>query len=167
MTVQLAEWERRLTGPIPQSLWELKEAVGVLFHCMTGPPMAYFEIPLADVGGRFTQYVGEEPHDEVERLVYVTVGWKTKAEERGQEAHQRLINRMWQVLSVARLGLANRGTPMIFWRRPLEFDEDLVDGQRVIKLTCRLIIPGYDLTPFCKHEGEPYPWVEETLLPPG
>lgn len=135
----------------PQSLQELKEAVKILFHCMSGPPCAYFEIPLMS-HDRYES--GEFP---VERFIYTRVGWEDVPEPKGQAIHQRLIDKMWHMFQTTRLLVEDKTLPpLLFWRRELEFEQGKHfpketaggDGIPYLRLSCRLVIPGVDLRPY-------------------
>lgn len=135
----------------PQSLYELKVAVGVLFHCMVGPPQAYFEIPIDnghEYRGELLKTLTDRPF---ERFVYVSVGWEEPAEPRGQAVHQRLIDRMWEMFCAARTAVDDFNRPTLFWRRELEFDDvgDFSDPTvRTLRICARVVIPGFDLRPY-------------------
>jgi hypothetical protein len=138
----------------PDSLQELKEAVRAIFHCMAGPPRAYFDIPLAERMGE-----PEPEYPRVEHLYYMSVCWREPAEARGQAAHQRLIDHMWAMFQTARMLVEGKGCALLFWRRELEFEDtlDSVTKEPYVKLSCRLVIPGVDLTPYSVGEGELIP----------
>ena len=99
----------------PSTLDELKATLAEHFHCMTGPPRAYFE--LAD--GEPTD------HNPVFRVLYVTLAWAIDDEHYDQEsleaAKGRLVDKMWQDFLTAWTVTANGEMeghkPILFWRR--------------------------------------------------
>lgn len=142
-----------LMEEIPQTLGELNGRIAKLFHCMNGPPMAYFGIPL--------RYNVLEAVNEVEHLVYVTLAWRAPG-RRSPDTDARLIMTMLEPFLLARQQIDERGgTPLLFWRRTIELDEySQTDfegnetGGRMTRITCRLVIPGADLSGFAHREGE-------------
>lgn len=148
-----------LMREIPQTLDQLLEHVGKLFHCMTGPPLAYFEMPVTpqcEPGDSCIQY----DKDPVERLVYVTLAYRTHPAHPGAEA--RLVMAMLEPFVEARRQIDERGgSPLVFWRRPPELrdyhalDSHGAQTERAMKgLICRLVIPGADLSAYANDEGE-------------
>lgn len=136
---------------IPATLDELLAQVGKMFHCMQGPPMAYFHIPLTHTPGRF-----EPGTDMVERLVYASLRYATNAAE---GAETRLVHAMLEPFIDARRQLLERDkddTALLFWRSPPKFSE----GPKHSKaLTCRVVIPGASLAFYDVKEGDGMHWV--------
>lgn len=140
-----------LMDEIPQTVAQLNAKVQELFHCMVGPPTAYFEIrvPSYDCCGGIA----------VERFVYTSLVWRTETAREGAEA--RLVMAMLEPFIDARRQLVGDGDdsrafkPLLFWRRPLElFAEDHGQGSPgQMKLRCRLVIPGANLAAYEQPEG--------------
>jgi hypothetical protein len=138
-----------LMQEVPQTLAQLSAKVEELFHCVNGPPVAYFEIPLDP---REHEQCGQQ----FERYVYVSLAWRTDLARDGAEA--RLVMAMLEPFLDARRQLCgDKGNdevlkPLLFWRRPLELTRLEEDGQ--LKLRCRVIIPGTTLAAYEHKEGE-------------
>lgn len=140
-----------LMQEIPQTLDQLKAKVGELFHCMNGPPMAYFHIPLSNEEGRYPP-----GSDMVERLVYQSLRFATRDTE-GAEA--RLVHAMLEPFLDARRQLLERDKydrALLFWRAPLELAEGPRKG-RVLR--CRVVIPGAHIDHYEVKEGDGMRWV--------
>lgn len=140
-----------LMEEVPQTLDEMKQKIAELFHCMVGPPAAYFEIPLCSRCATD----GETPN--VERLLYSTLSFKVGE---SQHARQALVGSMLEVFSDAyrQLRVSDRDVahkPVLFWRREPAFWVDSVpDSPRsVVALRCRVVIPGADLRQWALAEG--------------
>ncbi|HSV90895.1 MAG TPA: hypothetical protein VLH80_07330 [Nitrospiraceae bacterium] len=149
MKVLLAAQKARHSdaGP-PQTLDQLNAKIVELFHCMDGPPVAYFEIPIENgvVEGA------------VERFTYVTLGWITSG-ERTPPNEAQLVKAMLEPFIAARRKLVGDAgndevfKPLLFWRRRIAIYED---GDKQLKIQCRVVIPGVDLTDWGKDEGALY-----------
>lgn len=136
----------------PQTLAQLNAKIQELFHCMTGPPMAYFEIQLdpgahTDCGQSF------------ERYVYTSLIWRTDTAREGAEA--RLVMAMLEPFIDARRQLVGDednsqvSKPLLFWRMPLTlYSDDHGQGApNQMALKCRVVIPGANLAPYEHQEG--------------
>lgn len=138
----------------PQTLAELSDCVDRNFHCMGGPPRAYFELPLGSVND------GNTP---IYRFVYQTVGFMTQVESDTDDPAPRLIAAMVAALAAARAAWGElEERPMLFWRRHFELDinKDFDSNVTIGRLTCRLVIPGYTFPPaVCPGEGYRLPEV--------
>jgi hypothetical protein len=140
-----------LMQEIPQTLAQLNAKVKELFHCVNGPPVAYFEIPL-----------DPRVHKDCcrfERYFYVSLVWRTDVAREGAEA--RLVMAMLEPFVDARRQLVGDQDnsevlkPLLFWRRPLELTESTDEQDRPqLKLRCRVIIPGANLNAYDHKEGE-------------
>lgn len=78
------------------------------FHCMTGPPRAYFEIP-----------TGPIPNYPLLRCVYTSIRLGSWA--RREDCERLLIGHAWTQLRCARDEIVSRfgedmATPLLFWR---------------------------------------------------
>ena len=127
------------------------ECIGKLFHCMTGPPRAYFKIPLQMRHGDS----GPE-YPEAERLVYVTLGYLTH-QARNASVEARLVMDMLEPFIDARKQLEACGVgrwALLFWRRAPKIEEFLTDWIPTTRLTCRVVIPGASLERYVVPEGE-------------
>lgn len=136
---------------IPQTLDEMKQKIAELFHCMVGPPAAYFEIPLPS---RAPRYDGSA---EVELFEYSTLSFRV---HESQTARSALVSSMLEVFFDAYIQLRVRERdvrckPLLFWRRDPAFWVDSVpDSPRsVVVLRCRVVIPGADLRQWALAEG--------------
>lgn len=145
-----------LMEEIPATVDQLTEKVGKLFHCMKGPPMAYFHIPLTDRRNEGPHIPTGEREDLVERLVYESLRFATRDTE-GAEA--RLVMAMLEPFIDARRQLFDRckdDTALLFWRVPLE----IAEGPNKYKLLrCRVVIPGASLARYEVKEGDGMRWV--------
>jgi hypothetical protein len=141
-----------LMEEIPQTLEQLMECIGTLFHCMTGPPRAYFEIP---VQMRHRDDGPEYP--EPERLVYVTLGYLTN-QPRYASVEARLVMRMLEPFINARKQLEAKGlaeSALLFWRRAPKIEESLTsDRIQTTRLTCRVMIPGAGMEMYLIPDGQ-------------
>lgn len=142
-----------LTEEIPQTLDELRAKVQKLFHCMIGPPMAYFQIAL--------EPSDPPPHEQQEdprfvRIVYVTLGAMAKG-KRKPETEARLVRALLETFLDARRQLLEREdcTALLYWREPISIGGN--NSRTFIR--CRVAIPGVTLKRYEITEGVPFPVV--------
>jgi hypothetical protein len=123
----------------PTTVEDLRVLVSMLFHCMRGPPRAYFEFPSDVIRG---------PEHLVTRVSYSTWGYTGPNQAAGCAA-------LWGQFKVAYLQMAGHGygyAPILFWRLSPEFVASESGGR--VKVRCRLAIPGVDLTKFEAYQAE-------------
>lgn len=142
----------------PRTVRELVEYLALtgdpydMFHCMQGVPRAYMEIPSGS------------PHLMCIRGVYVTLGYWTNGSR--QDCEAMLVSTIWDVFVTARAILRQSDWGgLLFWRRMPEITEENypegvdangspVPGGLRTKLTCRVWIPGVDLSHLCRNGKE-------------
>lgn len=123
-----------ITDPVPRTLMGLQHWVANSFHCMMGPPSAYFE--LAGPDQRF-------------RCRYETLGFSTLGHRADVESD--LVAAMHALLSEQLKKLEARDEWLIlFWRRVLVIEEVMVRDKVGTSISCRVWISGVDLTPYSK-----------------
>ena len=85
-----------------------------LFHCMVGPPRAYFELP------------GDAPNA-ITRVVYMTLGYQMAiaGPNAAESDYAALVQRLWEDFKVVYLDFCRRGElqPLLFWRTEPLFRE--------------------------------------------
>lgn len=127
-----------LTEDIPRTVDEMKQKIGELFHCMVGPPIAYFEIPLPyEPGGQ-----------RAARFRYSTLRFRVAG---GKEKEEALVGAMLEAFVDARVQLrpmvCDTGyKPLLFWRSQPRIDF------RLGRIWCRVVIPGADLSRWAVRE---------------
>ena len=114
-----------------------------LFHCMVGPPRAYFELP------------GDAPNA-ITRVVYMTLGYQMAiaGPNAAESDYAALVQRLWEDFKVVYLDFCRRGElqPLLFWRTEPLFRERY--GPRGLEVYCRVAIPGVDLTKLSSYHAE-------------
>lgn len=148
----LTEWDK--IQP-PATIEELTRAIGNrennMFHCMVGPPRAYFELltGICANGWPDTQQL-------IARFVYVVLAWKTPVAD---DAEKVLTQRLWRQMIRARKAFDPQDTPCLFWRRMPEYRVEtttsddhgnviaLQPEDRVAIASMRLVVPGYHFLP--------------------
>lgn len=146
-----------LMQEIPRTLEEFMVCVDKLFHCMNGPPSAYFDIPLVDNRGREPDKTVTYDYDNahVERLVYATLAWRSLT-PRSESIEANLVGRMLEPFIAARKEIDEYGgTPLLLWRRPPEILED--EKPPACKIRCRVAVPGFNFTRYQVLDGELIP----------
>jgi hypothetical protein len=127
---------------VPRTVRELVEYLALtaephwMYHCMQGQPRAYMEIwsddGKAKILGKFVT------------LAYWSGG-------RREDVEARLVSTMWDVFVAARDEFAAKHCdhPLLFWRRMPAIEErhDIETGIWRTFLTCRVWVPGVDLSP--------------------
>jgi hypothetical protein len=148
-----------LVEEIPQTLEQLLQQVNKLFHCMTGPPRAYFELALQE-RPRDDSDINERRSAAFERLVYESFGWIAREPRANPGVEARLVMALYEVFVDARRQLDERqACALLFWRRPVELVEyDEGDSVRT-RIYCRMVIPGAGLDRYARKEGELIPTV--------
>lgn len=134
--------QKSLAAPMPpQTVAELEVWIKEHFHCMDGPPMAYFDIPTPGI------------LDGPIRLRYVTLCFTAK----GRDHQRALVLEMYSALLSAALSDEQQ---LLFWRRHFRYEEGKLLGTRewLSRISCRLVIPGYTFA--SKPEGDQFSTVE-------
>lgn len=139
----------------------LQRWVDSRFHCMMGPPAAYFEVPI----GEASLNVGLE-EGKVERpfarFVYQTLRWGCKPEFGSPfEVTAALCAKMSESFDAALAAFEPDAKPLLFWRRTPELSAHQED--QVFMLRCRLVVPGYSF-PDATEEGKPLPMLTPELI---
>lgn len=116
---------------------DLNKQIEKWFHCMEGPPLAYFEIPTTRELGTY-------------RFVYQMIGYQMATPfqtpddiRRAQDALVTYLHRDFEA-AYRSFTLPDdpnelRTLPLLFWRRKLGFTVE----EGFARLSCRLVIPGY------------------------
>lgn len=149
-----------LMEEIPQTVGEMVARIEKLFHCVEGPPMAYFEIPLQTRAYLIHRETWEDG-DDFERLVYVALAWRGTR----STSEAGFVGAMFEAFLDARVQLDVRFPmeqglkPLLFWRRKPGITEykDVPSGVKWPTLRCRVVIPGATLARYATPEGEPIP----------
>jgi hypothetical protein len=134
--------------PRPTNTTMLIEKCNQLFHCMSGPPKAFFAIPLCPLVVDHEPYTGPS-EDQVLLIAYTTVGYQAKQPR--VMCEERLVECLAHVFISARL----LGCDLLFWRSAPRLDELDEEGVMTTRVWCRVAIPGFDLTPY------EAPWSQE------
>lgn len=131
-----------VTEAIPTTVAELNAWLAERFHCVDGPPRAYFELPLSTVSGgpaaRFAYHTyaiamhGKHPESVLVRKFHELLV-------------QALNDSAWYQESIE---FDSMGSPLLFWRRPIKFEvlETIDGGACMSKISARFTIPGVTQT---------------------
>lgn len=124
------ELAAKLVPGLPDTLAQFETKVEGQFHCMEGPPHAYFEIPSPDNSGFY-------------RYIYEVLA--VKAEGRLEEHGKELIQALWGHLEEARKKFEADSAPLLFWRRHAALEEARRSdtGAWLCWVSVRLCVPGY------------------------
>lgn len=139
----------------------LQRWVDSRFHCMMGPPHAYFEIPIGEAPTTHGLEEGKASRP-FARFVYQTLYWGCSPSYGSPfEVTAALCARMSETLETALAAFDPESKPMLFWRKTpqLVADQNLV----IMTLRARLVIPGYHI-PDCHKEGEGPVMLEPELI---
>ncbi len=114
------------------------------FHCMMGPPAAYFELPSnPDENGvhGFTRYT------------YQTLHWGIQADlaDSAFGTVALLCDTFSQCFEGALAAFDKDSKPMLFWRITPQLKAD--PDTKQVTLRCRVVVPGYSF-PSARSEGE-------------
>lgn len=138
----------------------LTERIGVLFHCMTGPPRRYFEYPGATIKAGEEYPTVQHAYD----MLWYAVRENDVPMDPTIAPHRQMVEllvaRLWEDFKWAYELLASAGfagPQVLFWRavptlgeRGADFETG--DTGSALKLYCRLAVPGVEF-PSAKSEG--------------
>jgi hypothetical protein len=143
----------------PKYVLEVVKHAADLFHCVDGPPRAYFEVPTGVVMLQgFTLPVGDPPQPIVARYRYVTVRPYVRIPRRVLEDHGSvayadaaafLVRHVCGIFDNARKAFQADDCPLLFWRRRPEIavENSAETSALVMAMSMRVVIPGVDLVP--------------------
>jgi hypothetical protein len=123
---------------VPGTVNELTRWINERYHCMPGPPRAYFEFPI------------DFNTDERGRALYANVYFHRVG--RRDDVERELVLGLWHMFHDAYVNLQGRGfdQPLLYWRRipTIEENRDIETLRSTTTLSCRVWVPGIDLSPF-------------------
>lgn len=130
-------------GPSPGQVAfdALQRWVDSRFHCMMGPPAAYFEIPIGEAPETHGLEEGKSQHP-FARFVYQTLYWGCKPTYGSVfEVTTALCATMSGALERALAAFDPESKPLLFWRKTPHIEAH--QEEQILTLRCRLVVPGY------------------------